>query len=134
MEDNRLKTIKLTQNKYAKVDDRDYSTLLSINWHFDGRYAANKNKKKIHMHRLIMGDLPLDIDHINGDKLDNRRSNLRFCTRSANIRNTDRVRKAKRVSYNKTLGYWAAKKLGGKHIGWFKTEHEALTAARGQVD
>lgn len=43
------------------------------------------------MHRFIMGDKPgLVIDHINRDKLDNRRENLRHVTRSENAKNVDR--------------------------------------------
>ena len=92
-----MKTISLTQGKIALVDDADYTYLNQYKW-----YAANANctyyavrmsrdlrpkRQPIYMHRVILNAPDsLDIDHLNGDGLDNRRSNIRLCTRSQNIR------------------------------------------------
>src|SRR4051812_35760807 len=85
-----MKYITLTQNKQAIVDDEDYEWLKQWKWTFDGRYAqrnlyANGGKKKLYMHRLIMGANKRQlIDHINQDRLDNQRNNLRFANKSVN--------------------------------------------------
>jgi len=99
-----MKTIPLTQGKVALVDDRDYGFLSQWKWHAmhsaptwpwyaargrllsDGVGAAN-----ILMHRVILNpDKELQVDHINGDGLDNRRSNLRPSTELLNHRNGHR--------------------------------------------
>jgi len=94
------KLIPLTQGKFAKVDSTDYDDLMQYRWCCPkgsrGRvgYAkrtitiANGKRKDIFMHRYLMGDpIGLQIDHINHDTLDNRRSNLRFATASQNSAN-----------------------------------------------
>lgn len=88
-----MKEIKLTQGKVTKVDDSDYGWLTEMSkWQFD-RYAfctrkVNGKYKSIRMHRLIM-DPPdgMVVDHINGDKLDNRRENLRVVSQRENAIN-----------------------------------------------
>ena len=81
--------IKLSNGKYTIIDDEDYSLIAEYRWHFDKGYAkAHKkdNKRRwILMHRLIMNP-PNDkfIDHINRNKLDNRKRNLRLCNPSQN--------------------------------------------------
>ena len=72
-----MKKIKLTRGKYALVDRDNYESLNNYHWWFDGRYAvSNKMIKlkstKIYMHRLLWGNPKNRVDHINGDKLDNR--------------------------------------------------------------
>ena len=93
-----MRTIVLTQGKETVVDDGDYELLNRQKWYaFDnhgrGWYAVrnatkgqiDQRTKLIRMHQVIMGAVPgLQIDHINGDGLDNRRENLRFCTRCLN--------------------------------------------------
>lgn len=72
-------------DKFTLVDKEDFEFLNSYNWYFE-RYAINK---KIRLHRLVLEKHGLDIkgkiiDHINGDKLDNRKSNLRITDKSIN--------------------------------------------------
>ena len=93
-----MKKIPLTQGKFAIVDDGDYDELNQHNWHAtkgqnkNKFYAARWNKGKrpynVTMHRLIM-DCPdnMQVDHINGDSLDNRKCNLRICTQQQNSMN-----------------------------------------------
>jgi len=87
------KLIPLTQGKFAIVDADDYDELSRYKWHVNkgGRtyYASSQKKgKAIKMHRLIAGaPKGLFVDHINHNGLDNRKRNLRLCTRLENIRN-----------------------------------------------
>lgn len=84
-----MKQIKLNNKVFCIVDDGDYKWLSKYHWSFSGRCAqVSLNKKHIKMHRMIMNTPKgLETDHINGDPLDNRRSNLRICTHAENIRN-----------------------------------------------
>ncbi len=100
-------------------------------------YVVVATRKRIlgHLHRLIMAPIPngLHIDHINGNKLDNRRSNLRLATRSQNAANqplTSRNRSGyKGVSASRTR--WKARiQHQGTiyHLGVFKAREEAAWA------
>jgi hypothetical protein len=89
-----MKEIKLTQGKVTVVDDEDYEWLNQWKWHYAGGSALrnivkNKKWKSIWMHRLIM-NTPDDlyVDHINHNRLDNRKKNLRICTTGQNNRNS----------------------------------------------
>lgn len=144
-EDSLVKKIELTQGKFALVDVDCYEELAKHKWHYAGGYArrnkrlSNGKRRIVFMHRELM-DTPDDYetDHINGDRLDNRRSNLRVVTKSENQRNTSPrkgVSKFKGVSYYKTkrhrTGYWVARiQVEGKikRLGYFKTEIEAAKA------
>jgi hypothetical protein len=94
------KEIQLTQGKVAIVDDEDYEYLNQWKWYANewkrGKHYAvrnvRKNKKYIgyeSMHRLLSNnnDKKLVTDHINGNTLDNRKSNLRICSISENCKN-----------------------------------------------
>lgn len=84
-------------DKYVLVDDDDYDELIKYKWYVNTCGYASKykrlGKRQIGtlMHRLILGLSPKDgfvVDHINRDILDNRKSNLRICTQSENIKNS----------------------------------------------
>ncbi|MFH5773547.1 HNH endonuclease [Paracoccus sp. NGMCC 1.201697] len=72
-----------------------------------------------------------EIDHINGDKLDNRISNLRVATRAQNEWNKPPKNKVKGVKFVRSTGMWIAAITNNKkkrHLGSFETEHEAKIA------
>ena len=88
------------RGKYTVVDDEDYEWLNQWNWSAvstwrkNGGYAMrrdNKLGKSILMHRLILG-VPegVEVDHVNGNGLDNRRSNLRIASRTQAMANRRR--------------------------------------------
>lgn len=98
------RTIPLTQGRVAVVDDEDFEWLSQWKWRLHaGRYASRKRRRAdgpgsdvVLMHREILGTPEgLDTDHINRDGLDNRRANLRACTRGENNLNR-RTRKVTR--------------------------------------
>ena len=77
---------------YAIIDKDDIDKVEHLKWGIGwaGYVTATKpNGKKVQIHRIIIGTKRgMDIDHINGDRLDNRKSNLRFATRSQNAANS----------------------------------------------
>lgn len=101
--------IPLTQNKFAIVDSDMFDYLNQWKWTLQMNYASRRiNDNIIYMHRLITNvEDGLEVDHINGDGLDNRKSNLRKCTHLQNLRN-------KPVYKNSKSGYkgvwWKATK------------------------
>ena len=74
------------------IDREDAERVSNFRWTFNGKYVRMfKGTSPIYLHRFIMdykGDL--DIDHINGDKLDNRKGNLRIVDRAENIWNQEK--------------------------------------------
>lgn len=136
-----MKTINLTKGLVAKVSEEDFDYLNQWKWHFDGRYPARtawdsmiKAERKVYMHRVIME--AQFVDHINGDKLDNRRENLRAVTKSQNNMNQSQQKKQKHskykgVSWDKSRNKWMAYcKKDGKmnYLGRFTDENEAALA------
>lgn len=85
---------------YTKVDDEDYTMLkkIGIKWHVaiaaKGKAPYVRSTTLGKMHRFILKP-PKDkqVDHINGDTLDNRKSNLRLCTRFENMANMKKLAK-----------------------------------------
>lgn len=73
----------------AAVDAADAAQLAQYRWLYNGRYAyAKVSGGVVLMHRLVLGALNDQlVDHIDGDGLNNRRSNLRSCTHAENMRN-----------------------------------------------
>jgi len=141
----RMKTIPLTKGYEAIVDNEDHDLVSQYTWQvwdYNHRniYATatdrTNGKKTIRMHRLIMNpEDGMEVDHINGNGLDNQRENLRVCSVAENRRNRRSNRNSTSrfvgVSYDKWRGErpskWAAS-IGGKRIGYFKTEKEAAQA------
>ncbi len=118
-----MKRIPLSQGKFAIVDNEDYLTLSKVKWFYGGDgYAAREvstgkgrqARRCEKMHRVI-NKTPkgMDTDHINNDKLDNRKCNLRTATKSQNDCNRRRQRNNtsgfKGVSFHKSSGKWTAR-------------------------
>lgn len=74
---------------YALVDDGDFEWLNQWEWSISHGYARRVvNNKPVYMHRVILcPPRNKQTDHIDGNKLNNQRKNLRACTNSQNNRN-----------------------------------------------
>lgn len=132
----KMKQIKLTQNKVALVDDEDYDFLSNWKWFasWDGHnWYARRNsgvypfRRQIQMHRVIMDVTnELEVDHKDGNGLNNQKYNLRICTHAKNTINkkkhVDNTSGYKGVTFNKATGkYVASIYVDGKRIslGYF---------------
>ena len=115
------------KGKSVIVDDDDYEKYNHLRWHLsDTGYAVRRvNGETTRLHRLIM-NCPegLVIDHLNGDRLDCRKSNMRICTQSDNIKNRHG---AKGYCYDKSKKKWMVR-YKKKFWGRYNTEEEAKKA------
>ena len=145
--------IQLTQGMRTRVDAEDLNQLQQYSWRAEynsqrgswrvkrSEWDARRKFRTFYMHREILGLKSGDgkqVDHINHDGLDNRRSNLRICTRSENMGNSRKHRDS-RSKYKGVFPYqtcpkcnyvyhWVAQiHVAGrpKHLGVFATEDQA---------
>lgn len=96
-----MKKIPLTKGKFVIVDETDFNDLNQHKWclHSLGYAVRRSDGQYLLMHRVILGVEPgINVDHIDGDKLNNRRMNLRLCNQSQNCAN-------RRLNRNNTSGY-----------------------------
>ena len=135
--------IPLTRGKTAIIDASDIAKVAPYKWMFHAGYARSskydpKTRKNtaVHMSHIIL-PCPegMFIDHINRNKLDNRRCNLRIATRSQNNANRRSFANSKSqykgVVKSKKTGWWeAAIRKDGKQIslGSYETEIAAASA------
>lgn len=109
-----MKTIPVGKRHTAIVDDEDFDKLSQMRWYWTCGYAVtlvviDGKIKRRGMHRMITNaPAGVEVDHINGKELDNRRENLRLCTRAENNRNRPKQR-------NNSSGYKGVTKCGS---GW----------------
>lgn len=124
-----MKEIKLTRGLVTLVDKEDFEYLNQWKWcvnkcgkNFYALRGVMKNKKNItiYMHRILSNnESRLLTDHINGDTLDNRKSNLRICTHKQNSRNSKHSisNDYKGIWYNKKKKYYQSYiTVDGRHI------------------
>jgi len=147
------KEIQISKGKFVIVDDIDFERVSKYKWTFDRRYAKTKiyigkiknrvpekypyKYKSLYMHRFIMGIYTKRVvDHINGNGLDNRRSNLRVCSQQENASNrigirTNKYSKYKGVSLRCDKKKWQASitvYYESIYLGSFDTEDQAALA------
>lgn len=140
-----MKKIKLTKGKYALVDDGDFNWLNQWKWWlnttgyaYTSMILENEGRKKVFMHRFI-NKTPsgLQTDHINRNRLDNRRNNLRTVTPSQNNYNlsirSDNKSGYKGVVWRKTFNRWVSYinvKGIQVYLGCFKNKSEAIQSRK----
>ena len=129
--------IPLTQGQVALVDYDDYERVSAFKWHavkdgntFYARTKIGQNYSPTSMHRFILDLTPddLEVDHINRNGLDNRRSNLRLATRSENARNRAALGYTIDGAGFRKKPYKVSK--NGKYVGRFASVEEAQEAYR----
>lgn len=129
---------------YTVVDARDFDALNVHRWHRDSagyvrRYVERDGRMAgIHMHRVVLGLAygdPMQADHINRDRLDNRRVNLRAVTQAQNMQNRPSAMgsssRFRGVYWEPSRGRWRAEvQQGGRsiYIGRFTSEVDAAEA------
>lgn len=146
--------VPLTQGYVALIDDADAELILARTWHAKVRrttvrttvYAGTNvlrdplNKRKGYrwttMHRFLMSDPQgQEVDHIDGNGLNNTRANLRVCSHSENMRNRRAYGKSQFLGVVRgeirkrtgEVGRWVAT-IGKRRLGSFRTEIEAANA------
>ena len=122
-------SIIILENKVGKkiceviVDTEDLPRILEYRWFLGNHGYATSRRLNNTLHSFLMGKRPegkRDIDHINRNKLDNRKTNLRFASRQLNELNKD----CKSVYFNKTNKKWVSE-VSHKYLGCFKDKEEA---------
>lgn len=137
-----MQIIALTRGKTATVDDADFHGLSLHRWHCTahrgGGYAAARiGGKLFYMHAVILGTPKgMSTDHIDGNGLNNTRSNLRIVTVLQNSFNmvtkqsgTSSIYRG--VCWQKRARKWQAQiKVDGrmKYLGLFVSENDAAAA------
>lgn len=139
---------------FALVDDKDFEELNKYKWYARKSrkifYATrNNNPRKlklpqIQMHRAIIGEIPegKEVDHKDGDGLNNQRNNLRLCTISQNAMNKGNYKNNKSgfkgVCWNSREKKWdATAKLPNKkqkNLGQFKNIEDAILARKNFIE
>lgn len=142
-----MKHIELTKGFIALVDDEDFEAINAMFWHVQpkaktyyaiGATIANGKRTTRRMHRVIMkAKAEEQVDHINGNGLDNRKCNLRIVDASANAQNRKHYGQQpyKGVKFIQTLKsgeqLWAArisKNRKVETVGYFYSAVEAAKA------
>lgn len=116
------------------IDINDYIKAKKEKWFLNSNGYYRNTKSKTYLHQYILGKKDgLVCDHINRNKLDNRKSNLRFVTRTINNQNTDFAINAKGIYFDKNGNRWrACISVNNKTIklGSFKTMEDAINARK----
>lgn len=140
-----MKEIPLSQGKTALVDDEDYDWLSQWKWYavkmkgkfwYASRKENNPKRHAVFMHReIMMAPKGMDIDHHDGNGLNNTRKNLRVCTRSENACNRRlpiiNTTGYKGVTWNKLEQKYKARIVTngkGIHLGYFSDPLQAAFA------
>ncbi len=145
-----MKKIELTQDQVALVDDADFDDLNQWKWHahkdparaigyqFDAqrKVVIAGERAVLYMHRYLMNPTSdQQVDHIDGNPLNNQRSNLRLCTNQQNNRNVgkrrDNTSGHKGVTWHVKNAKWRSRiQIDGKetHLGYFDDISDAAQA------
>ena len=132
-EDSNLKPemIPLGHYKYAYVDLEDYKKAMQHSWSLnkDGYAQTKINRKNVSLHRFILSAVNLETDHIDRNKLNCRRKNLRLCSHQQNCINRKYPKRNNKYRgiYSVRNKWRATIKVNGKikHLGYFSSKEDA---------
>ena len=136
-----MKRLLIGKNKYALVDNADYDKLRKFKWSpmtrkrttyaFRTFYRADGLRTSVYLHRVVTNASDgLEVDHINGNGLDNRRENLRVVSKTVNMRNSYKHRSGvipgihKRPDGRYTIQQWARGTV--QYVGSARTIEDAI--------
>lgn len=136
-----MQYLKVHSSHLVKVDDEDFERLNKHKWHVEKRGSGllyvftRMDNKIISLHRFILKNPHNPIDHINGDGLDNRKSNLRICSHAENMMNR-KIHKNNNSGFKGVYFDSPKKKYRAKirfhskfyHIGYYSSAIEAARA------
>ena len=119
----------------ALIDKEDIDVVKNYKWCLDKNNYV-KNSKQEYLHRIIMSETTMFVDHINGNTLDNRKSNLRVCSNADNLKHrvklpSDNTSGVLGVRFRKDRNKWYAELQadGITHrLGSYTTKEEAIEA------
>jgi len=129
-----------TERKYALVDAEMYPLLNLHKWRLnsDGYAFTYIGGKRVFMHEFVcIKTASMVVDHLNFNKLDNRKANLKAVTNNQNLlRNKNRLRKDLGVSFHHASDKWRARvstydskgKKGEIYLGTFSRKKDAIIA------
>lgn len=137
-----MRNIQLTQNKMCIVDNADYDLLSKYKWNYHQGYPSRNKRVSVNKritwriyNELLGKQIGMDIDHINGNTLDNRRCNLRICRHAQNSYNQilpkNNTSGYKGVTWYKRYNKWLAQTLVDgkrKNLGYFNNKLDAAKA------
>jgi hypothetical protein len=142
-----MKQIPLSQGLYALVDDEDYEQLSRYKWHalvkhltayaVRNGHQTDGSRRNVYMHAVIANTPEgFETDHIDGDGLNNLRSNLRVVLKQQNSHNRTHKARGKSsqyrgVSWHRRTQKWQSRIMLDRQsifLGMFATELEAALA------
>ncbi len=137
-----MKEIYLKTGETAFVDDTDFEVLKNYKWYLSNSGSAQTyvQRKSYHIGHFILTDYGskhtnFEVDHINRNPLDNRRCNLRLCTKTQNAQNRKKRSGCKSffkgLFFNKKTDLWQTRITINKKrisLGYFKNELDAALA------
>jgi len=145
-----VKKIELSRGLVALIDDEDYPAISQFKWtasarNYAYRVTQDSGKQSYHaLHREIMGLQSGDsreVDHIDGDGLNNQRANLRICSHAENTLNRRMSKRNtsgfKGVTWSKCNRRWQAQiMIGGKQkwLGLYDSPEIAHAAYKAAAD